>query len=357
MVLRKELYHYLRHNPSAIRQRVRAMPTASRRPLIAAAAVAVVWANAPAHADLNLCNRMSYVVEAAIGLEDKAATATRGWFRLDPGQCRAVLQGAIQAENVYLHARAHAVYGPSPLPQSGHADLCVAQQGDFVVAAARQCRAGQRPARFSLVKPSEGEKGATVNLAEEGQYTDDQARDAGIQRLLTLIGYDSTPIDGIRGTKTDASLSQFIKDNKLAVTAAARSDFFDTLLAAAQRTDSGFSWCNESGHTVMAAIGIEDQGAITTRGWYRLEPGRCLRPDVSGQPKKLYSFAEAVDAEGQPVRRGDRPVVWGGDMILCTRNVKFEFTEQGNCAAKGLTGSGFAPIDLSDRSAMTLRLK
>lgn len=321
------------------------------------AAVAAMLATALAHADLLICNRMSYVVETALGLEDKGAVATRGWFRLDPGQCRAVLQGAIEAENVYLHARAHAIYGPSPLPQTGHAELCVAQQGNFVVAAARQCRSGQRAARFTLVKPSEGEKGATVNLAEEAEYTDDQARDAGIQRLLTLIGYDATPIDGIRGTKTDAALSQFVSDNKLAVTAAGRSDFFDTLLAAAQKTDTGFSWCNDSAHIIMAAIGVEENGAITTRGWYRLEPGRCLRPDVSGHPKKLYSFAEAVDAEGQPVRRGDKPIAWGGDKILCTRNVKFELTEQDNCAAKGLTGSGFAPIDLSGRSGLALRLK
>jgi uncharacterized membrane protein len=314
-------------------------------------------AAAPVRADLLLCNRMSYVVESAIGLEDKGAAATRGWFRLDPGQCRVVLQGAIEAENLYLHARAHAIYGPSPLPQSGHADLCVAQQGNFVVAAARQCRSGQRPARFTLVKPSEGEKGATVNLAEEAEYTEDQARDAGIQRLLTIAGYEATPIDGIRGTKTDAALAQFVSDNKLGVTAAARSDFFDILLAAAQKTDTGFSWCNDSAHVVMAAIGLEENGVITTRGWYRVEPGRCLRPDVSGQPKKLYSFAEAVDAEGQPARRGDKPIAWGGDKVLCTRNVKFELAEQDNCAAKGLTGSGFAPIDLTGRSALTLRLK
>ena len=337
------------------------MPRTSRNALITAGAVLTarfaLLAGGPARADLLLCNRMSYVVETAIGLEDKGAVATRGWFRLDPGQCRAVLQGEIHAENLYLHARAHAIYGPSPLPQVGHADLCVAQQGNFVVAAARQCRSSQRPARFTMVKPSESEKGATVNLAEEAEYTDDQARDAGIQRLLTIAGYEATPIDGIRGTKTDAALAQFISDNKLGVTAAARSDFFDILLAAAQKTDTGFSWCNDSAHVVMAAIGLEEKSAITTRGWYRIEPGRCVRPEVSAQLKKLYSFAEAVDADGQPVKRGDRPVAWGGDTVLCTRNVKFELSEQGNCAAKGLTGSGFAAVDLSGRTGMTLRLK
>src|SRR5688572_931568 len=82
------------------------------RTIEAAAAAAVLLAcAAPARADLQLCNRMSYVVEAAIGLEEKGTAATRGWFRLDPGQCRTVLQGELQAEGLYLHARALPVYG------------------------------------------------------------------------------------------------------------------------------------------------------------------------------------------------------------------------------------------------------
>jgi uncharacterized membrane protein len=41
-------------------------------------AVVLLAGAAPAQADLKLCNRMSYVIEAAIGIDDKAATATRG---------------------------------------------------------------------------------------------------------------------------------------------------------------------------------------------------------------------------------------------------------------------------------------
>ena len=63
----------------------------------------------PARADLKLCNRMSYVVEAAIGIDEKAATATRGWFRLDPATCRVVLQGTMTADRILLHARAEPV--------------------------------------------------------------------------------------------------------------------------------------------------------------------------------------------------------------------------------------------------------
>src|SRR6185436_11116598 len=77
----------------------------------------------PAHADLQICSRMSYVVEAAIAIEDKGAAATRGWFRVDPGRCRTVIQGDVPSETLYLHARALPVYGGSPLPQSGHVDF------------------------------------------------------------------------------------------------------------------------------------------------------------------------------------------------------------------------------------------
>ena len=323
------------------------------------AATALCAVTAPARADVQLCNRMSYVVETAVGIEDKGAAATRGWFRIDPGQCRVVMQGEVQAESLYVHARALPVYGASPLPQGGHADLCVANE-NFILASARACsaRSGQKLVRFTAVKPSETEKGLTAYLAEEAEYTDDQARDAAIQRLLNIAGYDVSPIDGIRGSKTDAALLQFIADNKLTPTAAGRSDFFDVLIAAAQQPDGiGFAWCNETSYVVMAALGAEENGAVVTRGWYRVEPGKCLRPEVRGQLRKLYSFAEAIGPNGQPLQRAERRMAWGGETILCTRNVKFELVEHKDCAAQGLTSAGFATVELGGRSGTKLRFK
>jgi len=315
--------------------------------------VALVW---PAHADLQICNRMSYVVDTAIGIEDKGVLATRGWFRVDPGQCRSVFQGVPESERVFVHARALAIYGSSPLPQSGHADLCVAP-GNFTIAAARQCGAGQQPVRFTEVKPSESENVMTVNLDEDADYTEELARDAGMQRLLVFLGYDATPIDGLRGSKTDAALVAFLQDNKLPANSAARSDFFDVLLAAAQKVEiGGLSWCNDTIHTVMAALGTEERGSITTRGWYRVDPGKCLRPEIKGRPQRVFSFAEAVDLNGELVKRGAKPLAWGGDTVLCTRDVRFELAEHANCAARGLTSAGFAVIELAGRTA-TVRFK
>ena len=85
-----------------------------------------------AQAELTLCNRTSFRMEAAIGIEKRANVLTCGWYRLDPGQCRQVL-GPLDADMVYLHGRTPSVYGAAPLPQNGDADFCI-RNGDFEIA-------------------------------------------------------------------------------------------------------------------------------------------------------------------------------------------------------------------------------
>jgi len=323
------------------------------------ALLALVSLIVPARADLQFCNKTSYVLDLALGLEDKDAAATRGWFRVDPGACKTVLQGTPQAEKVYVHARALAAYGPSPLPQAGHVDFCVAE-GNFVIAAAKSCpsRTGQRLVRFSQIKPSESEQGLTAYLGEEAEYDPAQARLAGIQRLLVVAGYDANPIDGLEGKKTTAALDQFLKDRRLPADAANGTAFFQVLLDAMKEADGvGFSWCNETPHAVMAALGVDENGAVVTRGWYRVDAGKCVKPDLPAKPARLYSFAEAVDKEGQALKRGDRLLVWGGPMQLCTRDVRFEISEQRNCGAQGLTATGFAVIDMAGKQGATVRFR
>jgi len=321
--------------------------------------LAAVGLTAPAHADFQFCNKTSYVLDLALALEEKDAAATRGWFRVDPGQCRTVLQGTPQAEKVYLHARALAAYGPSPLPQTGHADFCIAD-GNFVIAAAKTCqtRAGQRLVRFSQIKPSETEQGLTAYLGEEADYDPAQARLAGIQRLLVIAGYDANPIDGLEGKKTSAALEAFLKDRRLPADTANGAAVFQAMLDAVKAADGvGFSWCNETPHAVMAALGVDENGAVTTRGWYRVDAGKCVKPDLPAKPSRLYSFAEAVDKEGQALKRGDKLLVWGGPTQLCTRDVRFEISEQKNCGAQGLTATGFALIDMAGKQGATVRFR
>jgi len=313
------------------------------------AALLTVLKPDPAAADLELCNRTSYLLDTAIALEQEGGvTATRGWFRIDPGMCRTVVEGAASAEPVYVHTRAPAVYGAAPMPQSGHADFCVGD-GNFFIASAATCgpEGNQRVARFTAIKPSESSRGLVANLAEEAGYTDEQARLAAIQRLLVMAGYDAKPIDGIEGKKTESALAQFLKDRGVAPDVVSTGGFFDILVnAVAHSSARGFSWCNDTALTVMAAVGIEHAGSVVTRGWYRVEPGRCVSPDLFGRTQRLYSFAEAVDADGQSIGRGDRRHAWGGPTVLCTRATAFELNDQTDCPGRGLMATGFATVEL-----------
>jgi uncharacterized membrane protein len=328
-----------------------------RRSLAACLFALCVLAEAtPAHAELTLCNRTSYRMNVAIGLEKRANVETRGWFLIDPGQCRQVVDGVLDADMVYVHAKTPPVYGSSPLPQNGNSDFCV-REGDFEIASARGCPMSQQ-ARFTPARPSDSPKGPVVNLAEEADYDDAQARLAGIQRLLVIAGYDANPIDGVQGAKTQGAINKFLADRKLRTEEANSINFFETLIAAAGNPEGhGFSWCNETKYPVMASLGIVEMGSIVTRGWYRVDAGKCLRPDVRGEPRKLYSYAEAVDGEGRALKRGDAAIAWGGDVPLCTRDGKFELSDQKDCAARGLNSAGFAAVDVANQPSTIVRFK
>jgi uncharacterized membrane protein len=323
------------------------MPPINPRPIFTAWLLLALSATA-AFADLKLCNRMSYVIEAAIGIDDKAATATRGWFRIDPAACRIVAQGTLTADRILLSARALGVYGSSPIPQSGGDTLCVAP-GNFVIAAARACRPGQSAASFTQIKPTPTDDGNLVAyLAEDSDYDDEQARLAAIQRLLAIAGYDATPIDGVDGPKTQSALAAFLKSHGLSADAAQSPNFFTLMIEAVQAPSPvGLTWCNDTPHKIVAAVAADDGKSVTSRGWYRIDPGKCLHPDVAGQPKQIFSFAEAVDADNRTIRVKDKPLNWGGPKELCTRESKFEINEQGDCGIRGFGSAGFAAVDMS----------
>ena len=323
------------------------------------AAVVVLAATTAAHADLEICNRTSFVIEAAIGVETKGAAATRGWFRVNPGACRSVLRGEVAAEHLYLHARALPLYGTLRPLSASHINLCTGS-GDFLIAGAQKCtKAEERLLPFAEVKPSRSGKNANIFVAESAGYEAEQARIAAVQRLLTLAGFDAEPVDGTIGAKSEAALAAFLKSRNLSMEAVLRADFLDVLISAARDgTAPGLLWCNDTKHFVMAALAIEDGTTITTRGWWRIDPGACLRPELPRRNSgRLFSFAEAVDSAGTAIERKGRPLVWGGANKFCVKNVRFEIQSHKNCDMLGLDVKAFAPVDLSASSGTTIRFR
>jgi uncharacterized membrane protein len=309
---------------------------------------------------LQICNRTSFVAEAVLGVESKGVAATRGWFRIDPGQCRVVLRGPPDAERLFIHARALAIYGAVQPLNVAQVELCVGER-DFLVAGAKRCsKAGERMVPFAEVRPREADGGHSLQIAETADYGGDQARLAAIQRLLMLAGYGGEPIDGIAGPRTDAALAQFLRERGLAPDAAGSISFLDLLIDAVREGAGrpGLLWCNETAHTVMAALGFNEGNVIVARGWWRIESGACLRPDLPRQSgARAYSFAEAVDAAGAVIEKSGRALAWGGTTRLCTRNSKFELREHADCAALGLIAQGFAAVEIAGRSGATVRFR
>lgn len=325
---------------------------------IFAASVFVALAS-PAFADLQLCNRTSFVAEAALGIETQNVHATRGWFRVEPGQCRIILRGKIEADHTYLHARTLAVYGVvKPLTQA-QIELCTGER-DFLIAGAQRCtKPNERLVPFAEVRARDVENIPTVQFAEPNDYSADQARLAAIQRLLALAGYEVQPIDGISGPRTDAALALFARERGLSPDTSSSSAFFDVLIDAVREGAArGLLWCNETPNLVMAALGIEDSNAIVTRGWWRIEPGACLRPDIPRRSvQQIYSFAEAVDANEMVVEKQGKPLQWGGATKLCTRNTKFEIREQGRCESRELVTHAFDALEISAKTGAILRFR
>jgi hypothetical protein len=112
-------------------------------------------------------------------------------------------------------------------------------------------------------------------LAEDSEYDDEQARLAAIQRLLVIAGYDAAPIDGVDGPKTQTALAAFLKSRGLSADLVQSPKFFATMIDAVQSPSSvGLTWCNDTPHRIMAAVGTDDGKTVISRGWYRIDPGQ-----------------------------------------------------------------------------------
>ena len=196
-------------------------------------------------------------------------------------------------------------------------------------------------------------------LAEPADYGPDQARLAAVQRLLALAGYDAEPIDGVAGRRTDAATGLFLRERNLPAETATSPNLLDLLVDAVREAEGpGLLWCNQTPYTVMAALGVEEEGGIVARGWWRVEPGACVRPSVQRrEPPRLFSFAEAIDQAGAVIERKGMSLAWGGATKLCVRNTRFEIREHNDCDARGLTVQGFAMVELGGRRGATLRFR
>ena len=116
----------------------------------------------------------------------------------------------------------------------------------------------------------------------------------------------------------------------------------------------GLTWCNDTPHKIMAAVATDDGKAVTSRGWYRIDPGKCLHPDVTGQAEAGLQLRRSRRQRKPRRQIQGQAAELGRAKELCTRESKFEISEQGDCGTRGLAPIGFAPVDMSS-GGKTLR--
>lgn len=97
----------------------------------------------PAMADLNFCNETSERASVAIGYNDGGVWTSEGWWRVEPGQCRAVVKGDLSKRFYYWRATSS-----SGAVAEGEYSFCT-EANAFTIAGDEDCEArGYRREKF-----------------------------------------------------------------------------------------------------------------------------------------------------------------------------------------------------------------
>ena len=275
-----------------------------------------------------------------------------------PAQCRTVLQGTIDARSYAGSCRAlPRLRRIAGCRRTGTADLCVGRQRFRHRAAARLPQNGQRLARFTEVKLHRGPTTAMVAyLAEEAGYDDEQARLAGIQRLLVIAGYDANPIDGVDGPKTQAAIDSFSRTTSCPPKPSSRLILRCPLGGRQQAARPGFHVVQRDplrGHGGARRPAVAPSSPAAGTG--SKPAAACIRSSPAS--RQSFQLRRGGRCHRPPAELGGKPLRWGGTTLLCTRNSRFELTDHSDCPAMGLTAAGFAAIDVDRRAPTIVRFR
>jgi uncharacterized membrane protein len=289
----------------------------------------------PARADLKLCNRTSYVLQAATATIRNTDSLTQGWIRIVPGDCAIAIKGPLAASYL-VYARSSLAHAGPERAWGGSFPVCV-KDGDFVLHQAVTQPYCTAPDTFALpFAPVNFKNGRdwTMNFDETPALASlITAQLAGVKRLLGDNGYKVGAIDGQPSKPTGAALADFRKKMKFK-----NGDGNDVLFAAlekqAQTTSApqGYTACNDSGEPLLAAIAQTELKKATSRGWWRIAPKSCARLLAAPLTGPVYLLAQTLAGAA----------VVAGNEKFCTTAIAFEVEGRGNCAGRGLSESGFA---------------
>ena len=321
--------------------------------LLIAAIIITIFGAGSAQAKYSLCNKTSYTLSASLGYVDGDRLATRGWWRLRPGQCKVVLTEETRPGRYFVYAEGIPGHTGPLRTWSGDTPLCVENSGFFNLRNQEVCRDDPSSQRnFFDVEVTPAANGSwQTDFAEASNFTVYSAEVAGVQRLLRDIGKQVKRIDGSLGRETRAVLTAYRKSKNLSDEATIDDELIDALIEEANAKDAklGFFFCNKSEAPVWSALGepASDEN-YRSKGWWKLEPGECTKV-VKGELKHdhYYVYGVIESARGQERRLA------GGDKPLCVNPIKFNVLNTTSCEDQEIDDAVFRRFEIGGKESAT----
>ncbi len=300
----------------------------------------------------DVCNETSYVLRFASGYIRSDRMQTAGWTTVQPGACVVIVTPKDSPR--FLFAESLPIHRGGIREWKGTIELCATEE-DFTSDATDNCQLKNMETRdYFAVKPSE----VRTDFIEPSDFGDN-AEIAGLQRLLQDSGYKITRIDGLSGRRTLRTIASAKSDLELDKSAS-NQDLISALIPKAEDTRNtiGLDICNDGTSRMFGAIAIQQDGNWTSRGWWPIDVGTCVKPfdrSLIGTQAHIYALQEAKteDGEPQPDRRLRSEVVTPAP--FCIAESRFAALGREKCLEQGYAAVDFRPLP-ADVDVQVIRL-
>ncbi|HVY87537.1 MAG TPA: DUF1036 domain-containing protein [Hyphomonadaceae bacterium] len=250
-----------------------------------------------------LCNRTSFILEAATGRPEGQSVIVQGWTRIRPGECRVALEAPLKPGVYFVFARSSKAHRGGQRIWNGEIQLCVDPNGSFSVESPSSCAAmGLEQRGFKAVRIDKRNGGSmTFHESDDYNLAGQSPENAGIQRLLDDAGIESDLVDGVLGREAKTAIAGFLAERKLPANTST-ADLIDILedVARNRALEVGLMLCNRTDKKITAAIARKKPDGWESRGWWVMEAGACVRTvdeSLIGVPHYVYAEMETPQGE------------------------------------------------------------
>jgi len=283
----------------------------------------------PARAELELCNRTSYILYTAFAVQTKKGETTQGWIRIVPGDCKMAINEPLGRDIYYTYARTSPAHNGAIRAWGGNVRLCTAEENfrfSYKIGTVR-CDAEATALPFARISNKNRPVWTTTFTESDALDTVSAAETAGIKRLLNDNGAKLV-LDNRADKAMAAALGAFRGRLHMAASASTHQ-LFDALETEALKTSApaGYSVCNDGDGVLWAAIAFKGPKNWLSRGWWKVPAGSCAR--MLTMPLALDRVFLHVEKHGNPKR-------------FCLTDQTFEIEGRGDCAKRHFSEASFA---------------